>query len=248
MAHRTKSAVYVGTSGWSYDHWRGRFYPDNIANEHLLPYYLQRFHTVEINNTFYHLPAISTFEGWRGAAPKGFVFSVKASRYITHMKKLKDPQKSTSEFFHRIRALGRTLGPVLFQLPPRWKFNSERLSDFLRNLSREFRYAFEFRDRTWINKQSYDLLSRHNVAFCIYELDGYLSPKVITSDFIYIRLHGPNGPYQGNYSKTALSQWASDISHWKKQGYRVFCYFDNDQAGYAANNAMSLCAMLDQGG
>jgi uncharacterized protein YecE (DUF72 family) len=244
MAHGSKSSILIGTSGWSYEHWKGTFYPNHTTNEQMLQYYVQHFHTVELNNTFYHLPLISTFEHWRDAVPKRFVFAVKASRYITHMKKLKDPQKSISELMHRIGALGDKLGPVLFQLPPKWRFNAERLDVFLRSLSRDFRYAFEFRDHTWINQHTFDLLARHNAAFCIYEFDGYLSPRIVTSDFIYIRLHGPNGPYQGSYSDAALSKWATAINGWKKQAYRVFCYFDNDQAGYAADNAKSLCARL----
>jgi len=236
--------MFIGTSGWSYDHWRGPFYPENISNERMLEFYRQHFQSVEINNTFYHLPSRNTFQNWRDTVSKGFVFSVKASRYITHMKKLREPQKSTIKLMHGIEALGDTLGPVLFQLPPHWKFNAQRLGAFLQSLSHDYRYAFEFRDRSWINNQTLDLLSSYKAAFCIYELNGYLSSKEITSDIIYIRLHGPNGSYQGNYSNAALADWAKDIAMWKKQGYSVFCYFDNDQAGYAAKNALSLCSML----
>ena len=244
MTRPRKSAAYIGTSGWSYEHWREGFYPSDISNEKMLEFYLQQFNSVEINNSFYHLPAISTLESWRDAAPKGFLYSVKASRYITHMKKLKDPEKSTPELIRRIQHLGDTLGPVLFQLPPHWKFNVQRLNSFLQSLSRDYRYAFEFRDPTWITDQTYDLLARHKVAFCIYELNGYVSPRAVTSDFVYIRLHGPNGAYQGNYSHAMLTAWASDITGWRKQGYKVFCYFDNDQEGYAAKNAKSLGELL----
>lgn len=236
--------IFIGTSGWSYSHWRGPFYPENISGDQLLNYYLQHFRSVEINTTFYHLPDKKTLEHWAETAPKGFVFTVKASRYITHMKKLKDPGASTGELFKRITALGNKLGPILFQLPPRWKYNQERFRDFLRSLSREFRYTFEFRDRSWINPQALELLSQYRSAFCIYELDGFVSPKEVTTDFVYIRLHGPNGPYQGSYSQKALSGWAGAITAWQNQGLSTYCYFDNDEAGYAAGNAQTLQTML----
>jgi uncharacterized protein YecE (DUF72 family) len=241
---RAKGKLFIGTSGWSYNHWRGTFYPDDTPNDHMLEYYLQQFRSAEINNTFYHLPEKKTLEHWRQLAPKGFVFAVKASRYITHMKKLKDPDASISKFFKRITALGDTLGPILFQLPPKWRYNHDRFCEFLLSLSSEFRYTFEFRDHSWINPQALDLLSQHRAAFCIYELDGFLSPKEITADFIYIRLHGPKGPYQGRYSKQALSSWSDAFSAWQQQGLSVYCYFDNDEAGYAADNAQSLQTML----
>lgn len=240
-----KPKVLIGTSGWSYPHWRGTFYPNDISNEAMLEYYLKHFRSTEINNTFYKLPEKKTLEHWRQLATKGFIYSVKASRYITHMKKLCDPRKSSAELFKRISLLGDTLGPVLFQLPPRWKFNEARLGEFLQSLSLEFRYAFEFRDQSWLNPRSLELLSEHNAAFCIYELNGFLTPVEITADFIYLRLHGPNGPYQGNYSQKALTGWASAIRAWQKQGISSYCYFDNDEAGYAAQNALTLAAMLD---
>ncbi|MGD8938638.1 MAG: DUF72 domain-containing protein [Gammaproteobacteria bacterium] len=243
---RAKAKIFIGTSGWSYNHWRGAFYPHATRNDQMLEYYLQHFRSTEINNTFYHLPEKKTLQHWHELAPKGFVFSVKASRYITHMKKLKDPRASTSEFFNRITILGDRLGPVLFQLPPKWKFNEARFSEFLQSLSRDFRYTFEFRDRSWINPQVLELLSQYQAAFCIYELNGYMSPKEITTDFVYIRLHGPNGPYEGSYSKRTLSGWAGVISAWQKRGLSTYCYFDNDQAGYAPDNALSLSAMLDE--
>jgi uncharacterized protein YecE (DUF72 family) len=160
------------------------------------------------------------------------------------MKKLKDPHACTREFFKRITALGEALGPILFQLPPRWKYNETRFSEFLQSLSRDFHYTFEFRDRSWINQQVLDLLSQHQAAFCIYELDGFLSPKEITTNFVYIRLHGPLGPYQGSYSQQTLSGWAKAIRAWQKQGLSTYCYFDNDEAGYAATNADTLNAIL----
>ena len=236
--------IYLGTSGWSYDHWREAFYPENLPTERMLAYYAQHFHTAEINNSFYQLPAKNTLKHWFEATPEDFLFTVKASRYITHMKKLKEPQKSVGAFLRRIRSLGNKLGPVLFQLPPRWHFNKERLAAFLAALSREFRYAFEFRDHSWLNQDTYDLLSRYDAAFCIYELDGFVSPRPITSDLVYVRLHGPEGPYQGSYDARSLSGWASALATWAAQGCDVYCYFDNDERGYAAQNAMHLQTML----
>jgi uncharacterized protein YecE (DUF72 family) len=236
--------IHVGTSGWSYDHWKGPFYPGHLAGERMLAYYAGHFRTTEINSSFYRLPAKETLKRWHDGTPEDFLFSAKASRYITHLKKLEDPKQSVSAFLRRIRILGDKLGPILFQLPPRWQFNKERLAAFLDALSGEFHYAFEFRDRSWLNEETRELLSRHRAAFCIYELDGFLSPKEITSDLVYVRLHGPGGPYRGSYDDTRLSGWAGDFAHWVAQGRAVYCYFDNDERGFAARNALRLRALL----
>jgi uncharacterized protein YecE (DUF72 family) len=243
MAKR-KKRIYVGTSGWSYDHWKGPFYPEHLASNRMLNYYAEHFRSAEINTSFYHLPAEHTVQLWHDATPDNFVFAVKASRYITHMKKLKDPQQSVSAFLQRIGILGDKLGPILFQLPPRWHFNKDRLAAFLSALSRQFRYAFEFRDQSWLNGEAYELLAKHDAAVCIYELDGFLSPKEITTDLIYVRLHGPDGPYQGSYDARSLSGWAGAFTAWTAQGRSIYCYFDNDELGYAAQNAERLQAML----
>lgn len=210
----------------------------------MLTYYCRDFSTVEINNSFYHLPSRETLQHWTETTPSGFVFSIKASRYITHMKKLKDPEKSLVNFFERITILGDRLGPILFQLPPHWRYNQERLTNFLQHLSKDYRYTFEFRDESWLNEQCYEQLSKHKASLCIYELDGYLSPQEVTSNFVYIRLHGPGGSYQGNYSDEILRGWAQACANWSKQGYDIYCYFDNDEAGYAALNARTLHGML----
>jgi uncharacterized protein YecE (DUF72 family) len=178
--------------------------------------------------------------------PEGFVFAAKASRYITHMKKLKDPDAGLGRFLPRMDLLEDRLGPILFQLPPRWHCNIERLEAFLTALDREHRYAFELRDQSWINDQVLDLLAEHKAAFCIYELDGFVSPQPITADFVYLRLHGPDGPYRGDYDEQALGRWADRIAGWLDQGRTVYCYFDNDEAGYAAGNALTLRRLLDQ--
>jgi uncharacterized protein YecE (DUF72 family) len=243
---RAKARMHIGTSGWSYAHWRGPFYPSALRDEEMLGFYCRRFRSVEINNSFYHLPTKAALEHWRDTAPAGFVFSVKASRYITHMKKLKDPQQGLETLLDRISCLGDKLGPLLFQLPPNWRYNHERLSAFLDSLGRDFSCAFEFRDRSWLNPQCYELLSRHGAALCLYELDGFLSPRELTADFVYVRLHGPAGPYQGNYDTPTLAGWADAFSTWAAQGRSIYCYFDNDEAGYAVQNAEALQAMLNK--
>lgn len=236
--------IHIGTSGWHYDHWLGPFYPATLAKADFLSYYQQKFHTVEINNSFYQLPKEKTLTAWRESVPEGFIFAVKASRYITHMKKLKDPEQSVEVFLARIKVLGDKLGPILFQLPPNFHFNPERLRSFLAALPREYRYALELRDPTWLNDEACRILAEHQAAFCIYEIAGRLSPREVTADFVYIRLHGPGGAYQGSYDSRTLADWAEAISAWAGQGKEVFCYFDNDEAGFAAQNALSLQEML----
>lgn len=179
--------------------------------------------------------------------PAGFVFTVKASRFITHRKKLKDPEKSLEIFLETVSSLNDKLGPVLFQLPPGWRFNAERFYDFLESLPSGFRFAFEFRNPTWNNPQAYDAMTEMGAALCIFDYEGTLSPKNITADFVYVRLHGPEAPYRGSYSAAVLSGWAGAISAWVDQGREVFLYFDNDEAGYAVQDALKLQSMLSSG-
>lgn len=237
-------SVHIGTSGWSYVHWKGPFYPADLPNRALLERYAEHFDTAEINSSFYRLPGENTLEGWRATVPRGFEFAVKASRYITHQKKLKDPDSSTPKLFERIAKLGSTLGPVLFQLPPRWSFNERRLAEFLDALPQSQRYAFEFRDERWINDRSLTLLAEHGAAFCIYELDGFVAPAEVTAEFVYLRLHGPKGPYEGSYDTRTLRRWAHTIMQWRDAGLSVYCYFDNDENGYAPLNASTLKSLL----
>ncbi len=237
--------IHVGTSGWHYEHWKGPFYPEDLPEEGWLAYYRDHLHTVEVNNTFYQLPAQETLESWRGTVGEDFVFAVKASRYITHMKKLKDPEEPVETFLSRVEALGPRLGPILFQLPPNWKYNGGRLGSFLQALPDGRRYAFELRDPDWINDEACEILAKHGAAFCIYDFHGRESPRTVTADFIYIRLHGPYGPYRGAYDTSTLAGWAGAITTWEGQGKDVYCYFDNDEAGYAVENALELRAMLE---
>jgi uncharacterized protein YecE (DUF72 family) len=163
------------------------------------------------------------------------------------MKKLKDPSEPLERLLDRVSALGEKLGPILFQLPPRWRSNADRLEGFLEILPEDHRYAFEFRDPSWFDGEIYGLLAKHGAAFCIYDLGGRISPKEITTDFAYVRLHGPAGPYQGRYGTRRLAGWANAFSTWLKQGLDVYCYFDNDEAGYAVQDALKLQQMMTEG-
>lgn len=235
--------LYIATSGWHYGHWIGPFYPEGIRKNRLFEHYLTRFDTVEVNNSFYRLPEEKTFAHWRDETPAGFVFALKASRLITHVKRLKDPHEPLKHFLERASILGEKLGPVLFQLPPRWGRNMERLEAFLKALPAGRRFAFEFRDPDWFHPDVYALLREHNASFCVYDFDLLQSPREVTADFVYIRLHGPAGKYRGQYSQEALEDWAGFLKLWRKKLKALYCYFDNDEAGYAALDALRLKEM-----
>jgi uncharacterized protein YecE (DUF72 family) len=240
-----RGKIYVGTSGWHYRHWIGTFYPRETKPNQQFEFYKQHFSTVEINNSFYRLPSPETFKTWRKESPADFLYIVKASRFIKHQKKLKDPKEAFQKFFDNVRHLKEKLGPILFQLPPTWKKNAERLEEFLRTLSKKSRYVFEFRNSTWYDDEILDLLKRYNCAFCIYELAGHNSPVHVTADFVYVRLHGPgSNKYQGSYTQMQLKDWAEQCQHWQQQGLDVFVFFDNDEKGFAAFNAAELKRLL----
>jgi uncharacterized protein YecE (DUF72 family) len=236
----TKGEIHIGTSGWHYKHWAGTFYPDSIMPNEQFEFYAKSFTTVEINNSFYRLPTPEIFTRWRKESPRNFIFVIKASRYITHQKKLKDPKQSTRKFFDNVKYLKDKLGAILFQLPPMWNVNVERFEAFLKVLPRKYRYAFEFRNDTWYTDEIFRLLKKYKCAFCTYELAGHTAPAVITADFVYLRLHGPGNKYQGCYTESQLLYWAKQVTVWRRKGLDVFVYFDNDQLGYAAHNALHL--------
>jgi len=237
------SALHIGTSGWHYQHWRGPYYPPDIAAEAMLAHYARDFATVEINNSFYNLPSPETLEDWRAAVPAGFRFSVKASRYITHMKKLKDFEQPVAAFIERMDFLKGKLGPVLFQLPPRWHFNPSRLRAFLEGLPKGYRYVLEFRDPEWYDRRALDMLADRGAALCLHDMEGSGAPREVTADFVYVRLHGPR-TYGGGYGKQTLAGWAGAFSTWLRAGRDVFCYFNNDAKGHAVRNARELKEML----
>lgn len=241
---RRRAAIIVGTSGWHYKHWVGPFYPEGTRTADMFRWYAAHFRSVEINNTFYRLPPASTFEAWRAQAPRQFLFACKASRFITHVKRLAVDASSIHRFFEAVDHLGNHLGPILFQLPPRWHRNAERLRAFLDELPHGYRYAFEFRDEDWIAPEITDLLHAQGAAYCAYDFDGRQPDVPVTAGFVYIRLHGPAGRYQGSYDRRALTRWAERMREWQRQGRDVYCYFDNDQHGYAAADAATLDVML----
>ncbi|RYG20628.1 MAG: DUF72 domain-containing protein, partial [Chitinophagaceae bacterium] len=217
-----KGKIHIGTSGWKYKHWDGTFYPPDLKKSDQLAYYTKIFNTVELNNSFYRQPKIENYKQWKSAVPDGFLFSVKANRFFTHMKKLKVNESDIITFLATAENLSEKLGPILFQLPPKWNINTERLSDFLKMLPRNYRYTFEFRNATWYRQEIYDLLTEHNCAFCSYELAGHQSPLVETADFVYVRLHGPGDKYQGSYADAELENWASLCAEISKNGKDIF--------------------------
>lgn len=236
--------IRIGTSGWHYKHWVGTFYPKDVRPRGMLAYYVRHFDTAELNNTFYRLPQESAFDCWRESVPGGFVFAVKASRFLTHNLKLKAPEQALRNLLPRSERLHEKLGPILFQLPPRWRVNVERLAEFLEHLPKEHRYAFEFREPSWHAAPVLEVLRAHNSAYCIYELAGFSTDRLITADFAYVRLHGPGGKYQGSYSDAQLAAWARQLDEWAQHLRAVYVYFDNDQAGYAPKNALRLKDIL----
>lgn len=235
-------SFHVGTSGWVYPHWRGNFYPAGLPECDWLAYYARHFSTVEINRSFYRLPSQENFAVWRDATPGEFVFAVKASRFITHMKKLKDPEETLPALLEAISGLGKKLGPVLFQLPPNWRVNPQRLRALLQRLPPGLKTAFELRDPSWHTQEVLSLLGEFNAAFCIYDLGGFESPRRVTADFIYLRLHGPGAPYSGRYGTRRLGDWAAWLKHQHCQ--TAYVYFDNDEAAYAVRDALELRTML----
>ncbi len=239
-------AVHIGTSGWHYKHWRGPFYPEKLPASKMLEFYTQRFDTVELNNTFYRLPTENGLTIWRESTPPGFCFAAKGSRFITHMKKLKDPELAVEKYFDRVCQLGRKLGPIVFQLPPWWEADAGRLEAFLEALPRRRHYAFELRNPTWHTPEIMRILRRRNAAFCIFEIAGFRSGFDLTADFTYVRLHGPGGAYQVSYPPQTLGEWAGRIRRWQDDLRAVYVYFDNDQAGFAVENALALKALADR--
>jgi uncharacterized protein YecE (DUF72 family) len=236
--------LHVGTSGWHYAAWRGDFYPADLPADGMLAWYCRHFAAVELNNTFYRMPEPSAVERWRDTVPPGFVFAVKGSRFTTHMKKLKDPPGCFERFMARIAPLEARLGPILYQLPPGWPCDPPRLQAFLEALPRQHRYAFELRDPSWHTDAVLELLHQHRAAFCIFDLGGQRSPLEVTTDLVYVRLHGPDRRrYHGSYDDRALGEWASRCQSWLAEGRQVHLYFDNDVGGHAPRDAARLQAL-----
>lgn len=236
--------IGIGTSGWHYGSWRGPFYPKEVKVRDQLAYYATRFPTTEINNSFYRLPTEKAVKEWRAAVPEDFTFAWKVSRFITHFKRLKDCDDSIKLIFERMGGLAKNFGPALFQLPPQFHADRERLAAFLKLLPKKRRHVFEFRHESWYSEDIFDVLRDHNAALCISDHAAAPSPWEVTADFVYLRGHGPGGQYKGAYSDEALDEWAKSIHHWRKAKREVYVYFDNDQKSQAPKDAERLTALF----
>ena len=239
--------VRIGTSGWAYKDWNGPFYPDEVKAAGRLAFISRRFRTLEINASFYRMPTDAAVAGWREQTPDDFVFAWKASRFITHNKKLKDPDEPLAYMFERIAGLGEKIGPILFQLPPNLHRNDERLDRFLDALPEGYRYSVEFRHPDWYADEVLEMLRRRNVALCLSDHHHAPAPWETTADFIYLRGHGPGGHYHGRYGVAALNDWAKAIRRWRRD-CEVFVYFDNDIKSAAPKDAEQLIRLLDVSG
>ena len=238
--HR-KGTARIGTSGYHYNHWRGVFYPEELPKPQWLSYYARHFDTVEINNTFYHLPSAAAFDSWKKQAPHGFCYAVKFNRYGTHFMRLKEPRSTLGNFLTVTKRLKQTLGPILVQLPPHWTVNAERLDQFLAAAPRPLRFAVEFRDERWLCAEIFEILDNHHAALCIHDMIKN-HPRRVTAQWTYLRYHGDH--YSGSYSKQQLSKEANWMNRQLAAGIDVFAYFNNDAQGYAIQNAQELRSLI----
>ncbi|HKG99436.1 MAG TPA: DUF72 domain-containing protein [Bradyrhizobium sp.] len=237
--------ILIGTSGWHYDSWRGPFFPNGLPIKNQLQYYASQLSTTELNGVFYRTPTPEAVRAWREQTGKDFIFAWKASKFITHWKRLSPNSVNSLELLEdRLSLLGEKAGPILFQLPPNFPANADRLASFFKLLSNKRRYSFEFRHPSWYEPAIMRLLSKHNVALCISDHHDAPAPWKRTADFVYVRGHGPQGRYRGRYRQEALAAWARRIRSWKKQGCDVFVYFDNDQKSAAPVDALKLRLLL----
>ena len=238
--------IRIGCSGWIYRHWRGPFYPEKLAQRLWFAHYAGEFETVELNTSFYHLPKPESFEKWRDQAPAGFRYAVKGPRFITHMKKLKDCDEPVEEFLRRARGLGETIGPILYQLPPRWACNPVRLDSFIALLPGDLTHVFEFRDKSWLSEDVLSLLDARRVSFCAHDMPGLQTERWAAGPIAYVRFHGGVGKYWGRYADESLLGWTDWIVEQARAGRDVWCYFNNDIEGHAIHDALTLRAMVKQ--
>ncbi len=244
MENRKSNTIRIGTSGWHYDHWICRFYPQTMRKENWLEYYAQRFDTVEINNTFYHMPREQTMINWRDKVPPDFLFAVKASRYITHIKKLHNTTEEVARFFALVDLLGDRLGPILYQLPPSLHKNLQRLDEFILSLPNRDSAVLEFRDKSWYDQETFDLMNQRGVALCVHDMGDKAPPRLVTGRVAYVRFHGTNGRYAGNYPDPVLRGWADWLKAEIPNVRAIYAYFNNDVSGHALNNARTLREMM----
>jgi uncharacterized protein YecE (DUF72 family) len=235
----------IGTSGWSYPSWRGPFFPEALAARHHLAYYATRFDATELNAPFYRTPTLDAVRGWAAQTPKNFCFAWKASRFITHWKRLSGKSRNSITLMEsRLRLLKDKAGPVLFQLPPNMQADRERLAGFLKLLRRKRPYVFEFRHPSWYEPDILELLREHDVALCISDHADAPAPWEVTAGHVYVRGHGPTGRYHSHYPDETLRDWARSIRRWRRQGRDVYCFFDNDQKSAAPKDAERMVALL----
>ncbi len=232
--------VHIGTSGWSYKGWEKRFYPRKLAVEEHLQYYATQFGTVEINLTFYRLPTPKMVEGWRDKTPKAFIYAVKGSRFITHMKKLLNVREGLRRYFGRIKALKGKTGVVLWQLPPFLKQDLERLEGFLRLLPASYQHAVEFRHPSWLTPETFELLRQYHSAHVSVSSLAMPMDLTVTSKIVYIRFHGLQGGAAHDYTQVELEPWGEHIREQARRGKTVFAYFNNDANVRAPANAKLL--------
>jgi uncharacterized protein YecE (DUF72 family) len=240
------NAIRIGCSGWNYKDWRGPFYPQDMPVKNWFAFYAQTFDTVEINNSFYRLPKPEVFAKWRDQAPPGFCYAVKASRYLTHNRKLNEPEAPLNLMIGNARHLEPHLGPLLYQLPPHWKLNRERLEYFLARLPSDLTHVLEFRDESWMTEEVLALLDAHGVAFCTHDMPGMKVPRWASGKAAYVRFHGGVSKYRGRYLDSALQSWADWMIEQEKSGRDVWAYFNNDYDADAIQDALTLRAMVRQ--
>jgi uncharacterized protein YecE (DUF72 family) len=239
--------LFIGTSGWIYKHWANSFYPRGIGQQRHLPYYAERFNSVELNATFYRLPTLSAAQRWHDAVPRGFVFAVKGSRFITHMKKLDVAPESIAIFFERIAPLGDRCGPLLWQLPPHLGRDLPRLERFLASLPRKFRHAFEFRHPSWYEDDAvFALLRAHRAAHVSVSSLAMPARFDVTADFAYLRFHGLAGGVAHDYTRAELRPWVEHARACRARGMDVFAFFNNDMETRAPANAEMMREMLSR--
>ncbi len=238
--------IWIGTSGYNYSHWgNGIFYPSGLARNKWLQHYLKYFSTTELNVTFYRLPSEKSFSSWYERTPNDFLFAIKGSRFITHVKRLKEPEDSLKLFFDRARLLRSKLGVILWQLPPRFRIDLERLEYFVRQLAAHpYRNAFEFREKSWFCKEVFTLLKRYNMALCQADYPGLEVRVPRTADFVYIRRHGSQRLYTSCYTEKELRRDRDRIRKVTRESRDIFVYFNNDAEGYAVQNASTLMRFL----
>ena len=236
---------HIGTSGWHYEHWRGRFYPEQLPKAKWLGFYADHFTTVEVNNSFYRLPSENAFANWYGNSPASFIFAVKVSRFITHIKRLKNTEEAVEKFISRAKLLKDKLGPMLYQLPPNMHRSDEVLKAFLSTLPQGFKHVFEFRHQSWFEDRVLETLHKYNVGFCVFDMPYLDCPLVATADFAYVRFHGSTELYSSCYSDEELAHWAKKLKDLATNLKEVYIYFNNDAGAFAIKNAVTLGNYLE---